>query len=73
MDKASEFGKIHGYKLTLLKKRCRPSFVSDLLPPPTTTPSVPIYRSYIFLKKILKYKTTAKFAERYVRFVKIFY
>jgi hypothetical protein len=37
------------------------------------TPSVPIYRRYSFLKKISKYKTPAKFGERFVGFVDIFY
>jgi hypothetical protein len=41
--------------------------------PTITTHSVPIYRSYSFLKKIPKYKTPAKFGERFVRFVDIFH
>jgi hypothetical protein len=34
--------------------------------PPRLIPSVPIYRRYSFLKKIQKYKTPAKFGERFV-------
>jgi hypothetical protein len=30
------------------------------------TPSIPIYRRYSFLKKILKYKTCAKFNAEFV-------
>jgi hypothetical protein len=39
----------------------------------SSTRSVPIYRRYSFLKKILKYKTPAKFGERFVGFVDIFH
>jgi hypothetical protein len=35
----------------------------------SNTPSVPIYKRYSFLKKIPKYKTPAKFGERFVGFV----
>jgi hypothetical protein len=47
-----------------------PNFINNLS---KHTPSVPIYRRYSFLKKIPKYKTPAKFGERFVGFVDIFH